>query len=164
MPTETLDHVSPDGDLIAHLTITTANVEIGYRRIAYQTQYQSLLEVLRKSVEEAEEKQNNAPGDPEVKAALLLSYQALARETEFARAYLRSVVYPDYIAPVISAEVQVRGELIRWPPTFEQFIEWPEEQALLLHDKWGEVVYRLNSHWQQVPDGEEKKSSQTPSI
>lgn len=54
----------------------------------------------------------------------------------------RLFLYPDLVACVSEAKGTV------WPPTFEQFLDMPEE---LIKD-WEVATYQLNPHWLGVGD------------
>lgn len=78
-----------------------------------------------------------------------LKYEAKqAKEKDFDRALLRSMVYPDLIAATIEAEG------VEWPLGFDAYLELPETLGV----EWEEAVYRLNPHW--IPP--EKKEGEAP--
>jgi hypothetical protein len=162
--TLTVDHVSPDSAHRAHLVVARATLEIGYRRIGMQVQAQTLLSNLAQTALKASEALSADPSHIELQLAQQAADQALSVELEFARNYLRAVAYPDYVAAVVEADVFIDGARQAWPPSFEQFVSWPEEWAVALHDKWGDAVYTLNPHWRKSAVSEEKKSeTPTPS-
>lgn len=165
MQTLTVDHVSPDSAHRAHLVVARATLEIGYRRIGMQVQAQTLLSQLAQTVIKASEALSADPDNVDLRQAQQVADQALAVELEFARNYLRTIAYPDYVAATVEAEVFIDNVRQSWPPSFEQFVSWPEEWAVALHDLWGDAVYTLNPHWRKTAATEEKKSeTPTPSI
>ncbi len=61
---------------------------------------------------------------------------------EEAALFLRTVVYPDLVAPVVEAEG------VAWPISFEEFVELPEPFLI----EWELAVYELNPHWQGISE------------
>lgn len=63
--------------------------------------------------------------------------EANKNETDEALKTLRLMIYPDCIIATESAEG------MEFPPTFEQFVELPEDFI----NKWTETVYSINPQW-----------------
>jgi hypothetical protein len=73
---------------------------------------------------------------------------------ELSRRILHTMIYPSLIAAVVEHE-----GIDPWPPTFEQFAEFPEQ----LEAKWEKAVYELNPHWLPTVEEEpEKKAAPGP--
>lgn len=71
-----------------------------------------------------------------------LKYDAQqAKETDFDRAILRSMVYPDLVASTIEATG------IEWPISFDAYLELPEALGV----EWEAAVYKLNPTWLPKP-------------
>jgi hypothetical protein len=73
--------------------------------------------------------------------------------------FTRKISYPSLVIASPTGTVKVGGSTLTWPPTFDQFFDLPEELA----NRWFEAVQKLNPHWFQLPEIDEKKVSDASS-
>lgn len=113
--TATVDGAAVERERTVRLIVAgPSNLRMGMRRSL-------LIEEQRKHVEQYKDE------NPEL---LALDYLALE--------LLRVQMYPSLVAAVISQE-----GFEKWPITFEEFLELPEELGI----KWEAAVGELNPHW-----------------
>jgi hypothetical protein len=125
-----------DDRLQARLVVSRATLLIGWRRT-----------VLQIDGRDANEKESQrAVEDPG------LTLDPIVR-------WMRAVVYPDMVAPVIEASLTVDGKSLSWPIAFDQFIALPS--APDFENAWQQAVFDLNPSWSYAPaqDGRDPKGS-----
>lgn len=85
-----------------------------------------------------------------------------AKQTDPALRYLGLFAYPTLVAASgeKSDRFAVQGEVIAWPPSFEDFCNLPQLPDALF-DPWLAAVYDCNPAWQMALDAAEKKESVT---
>ena len=67
--------------------------------------------------------------------------------------YTRKLIHPSLIA-ASQGTVKVGGKEIEWPLTFDQFLDLPDKLA----QDWAEAVRKVNPHWFELPEPDEKKA------
>jgi len=152
-PSTVIDFTSQDGVLVAHLVVRRADYEIGYRRAVLKAEYPALLAALKEI----------GVNDEAADTARQEAHERLEAEQDVTMRWLRSVVYPDLMAPVslVDSWLTLNGEELRFPLTFDQFIHLPEYEEL--DALWRTAVYTLNAHWLGTPagNGQAEKKAET---
>ena len=79
----------------------------------------------------------------------VLAYQSRSEmkqdEPDEAVRILRTVTYPDLIAPVVE-----QTGFDQWPISFEDFCDLPDDLVVV----WERAVYALNPHWNTLPEAQ----------
>jgi hypothetical protein len=74
-----------------------------------------------------------------------------------------SIIYPSLIAATPAGKLAIGGEVVAWPPAFEQCLD----MSRAAFDQWTEWVFEANPGWKPMAQGseeQEKKVETRPGI
>ena len=119
--TVTVDGAPVERERSVHLVVATANLRMGIRRSLLIEEQRAICEKSRQDLVD----------------------QGFVVLDLIATELLRTQMYPSLVAGVVD-----QTGFDRWPITYEEFMELPEELGI----KWEEALGSLNPHWTPKPD------------